>query len=250
MVAKQQIVLEEFQFDPTALKPRDVAVRVDFSAISPGTECANYLALDPDVLVPGKWCSYPWTPGYAGCGHVIGVGSSVTEYKVGDPVVGYTPHASHMICDVDKEVIALDPRVKPEHATYMRLFGISFTSLLFLEPDPMPTVGVWGLGMIGNLCAQLLRRAGGRVIGIDPVAERRALAARCGIGETLDPTAANFSEQIKSLTRGAGLDIAVDTTGHAPTTIAMPSFLRARGQMVLMTHWRSQTGVGRVTVHP
>lgn len=94
--------------------------------------------------------------------------------------------------------------------------------------------------MIGNLVAQLLQRAGGRVVGIDPVAERRALATRCGLGETLDPTAANFRDQIQTSTRGAGLDIAVDTTGHAPTTLGMPSFIRPRGQMVLMTHWRSQ----------
>ncbi len=47
-------------------------------------------------------------------------------------------------------------------------------------------------------------------------------------------------ERVNELTGGEGFDITVDTTGHAPTTLAMPGFTRVRGQMVLMTHWRSQ----------
>jgi 2-desacetyl-2-hydroxyethyl bacteriochlorophyllide A dehydrogenase len=240
MTAKQQVVLEDSDFDDAHLKPREIAVRVDYTAISPGTECANYLALDPNVLRPGSWCTYPWIPGYAGCGHIIAMGSAVTQYKVGDAVVGNIRHTSHAICNVDADVIPLDPQVNPQHATHLRLASICYTPLMVLQPDPLPTVGVWGLGMIGNLTSQLLHRAGGRVIGIDPVEQRRALAQQCGIRETLDPKSANFSEKIQELTGGEGLDIAVDTTGHAPTTITLTSFLHPRAQMVLMTHWRSQ----------
>ncbi|MBI4024072.1 MAG: hypothetical protein HY360_03770 [Verrucomicrobia bacterium] len=56
MREKRHVALEEFDCDKTALKPREIAVRVDFSAIRPGPECANYLALNPDVYRPGKWC--------------------------------------------------------------------------------------------------------------------------------------------------------------------------------------------------
>ncbi|MDD5200866.1 MAG: zinc-binding dehydrogenase [Terrimicrobiaceae bacterium] len=239
MTAKQQAVLEEFDWE-RELKPREVKVRVDFSAISPGTECAKLPRLDPDVLIPGRWCAYPWSPGYAGCGHILEVGPDVTESNTGDAVAGFTHHASHQICNVDRDIIPLDPRVKPEHAAYLRLASIASTPLHVLQQDVMPVTGVWGLGLIGNLVAQILQRASGRVVGMDPVKGRRELAMRCGIRETLDPVAADFPDRLKALTRGEGLDIAVDTTGHAPTTIAMPSFIRPRGQMVLMTLWRSQ----------
>jgi hypothetical protein len=52
MREQRHVALEEFDCDMTSLKPREIAVRADFTAISPGTECANYLALDPDVLKP------------------------------------------------------------------------------------------------------------------------------------------------------------------------------------------------------
>lgn len=240
MREKQQVALEEFDFDEAALKPREIAVRVEFTAISPGTECANYLALDPDVHTAGKWCAYPWQPGYSGIGTVTAVGSAVKEFKVGDRVTGVIRHTTHAVLNADTPVVRVDAGMNLEHASYLRLASISATPLQLLESDLLPTVGVWGLGMIGNLCAQLLRRAGGRVVGIDPVAERRALAAKCGIRETLDPSDARFADCIGDLTRGEGFDISVDTTGHAPTTTSIPALTRRRGQMVLMTHWRSQ----------
>jgi 2-desacetyl-2-hydroxyethyl bacteriochlorophyllide A dehydrogenase len=240
MLAKQHAMMEDFEFDETALKEREVAVRAEYTAISPGTECANYLALDPNVLLPGKWCTYPWIPGYSGCGQIIAVGSGVSQYKVGGHVVGNMPHASHAICKVDDDVIALDPKINPQQASYLRVASICFTPLMLLQAEALPTIGVWGLGMIGNLTAQLLHHAGSRVIGIDPVEQRCALAKQCGIRETLDPKSPQFSAQIQEITGGQGFDIAVDSTGHAPTTLSLPSMVRPRGQIVLMTHWRSQ----------
>lgn len=240
MRGKQQVALEPFEYDSGTLKPREIAVRVEFTAISPGTECANYLALDPDVLKPNRWCSYPWVPGYSGIGRVIAVGSSVKEFAVGDLVTGVIRHLSHITLDVDSTVVRLPDGINLEHASYLRLASITMTPIQVIHNDALPAVGVWGLGMIGNLTAQLLRRAGGRVVGIDPLPERRALAARCGIPATLDPGDPRFAERINEFTSGEGFDITVDTTGHAPTTISLPQFTRRCGQMILMTHWRSQ----------
>ena len=47
-------------------------------------------------------------------------------------------------------------------------------------------------------------------------------------------------EQVAEITNGDGFDVGVDTTGAAPVTIRIPEHLRLRGQLVLMTHWRSQ----------
>ncbi|MBI4023495.1 MAG: zinc-binding dehydrogenase [Verrucomicrobia bacterium] len=240
MRGKQDVVLHEFEYDATVLKPREIAVRVEFTAISPGTECANYLALDPDVFIPGRWCAYPWQPGYSGIGRVIAVGSETEEFRVGDLVAGVIRHGTHIMLDADSTVLRVDPAINLEHASFFRLVSIAMTPIQVVRNDPLPTVGVWGMGMIGNLTAQLLQRAGGRVIGIDPLPERCALATKCGIRQTLDPTDPKFAEQVSGITGGEGFDITVDTTGHASTTLAMPEFTRRCGQMILMTHWRSQ----------
>lgn len=240
MRSKRDVALEEFDYDTTTLQPREIAVRVEFTVISPGTECANYQALDHAVNTPGSWCAYPSRPGYAGLGRVIGVGSAVAEHEIGDTVLGPFRHATHHTVNVDQFVGPAHPAVKPEHAAHTRLISIAMTALQVLRNDPFMTAGVWGQGMISNLVAQVLRSAGGRVVGIDPLPERRALANRCGIRETLDPNDPKFADKIEEITRGVGFDVTVDTTGHAPTTLGLPSFTRQRGQMVVMTHWRSQ----------
>lgn len=242
MVSKRNVVLESFDFEPV-LKPREVALRVQFTAVSPGTECANYLALDPDTERPGTWCSYPWVPGYSGISEVIGVGSAVTEYKPGDRVVGSVSHATHAVANVDGSIIPANPATKPEQAAWVHLLNIAYTALQVLQTRPLETAAVWGLGTIGNLVSQILNLAGYRVAGIDPVAARRRLAERCGIRLTFDPTSPDFAAQMRELTHDQGYDVTVDTTGHPPTTISLPGFTRNRGQMVLMTHWRSQTAL-------
>lgn len=240
MRGKQEVVIDEFEFDPAKLEPRQIAVRAEFTAVSPGTECANYLALDPDVYSPTGWCRYPWTPGYAGVGTVIGLGKDVSEFKIGDQVVGPMSHATHCRLDVDGPVARRNPRVAPEHAAFARIIAIAVTAQQVLPIQPFAVAGVWGMGMIGNLVGQVLRCGGARVVGIDPLPQRRELATRCGYRDTLDPTASSFAERVNELTSGQGFDVAVEVTGIAAVAVTLPNFTRRLGHMVIMTHWRSQ----------
>lgn len=242
MTGKKHVELATFDFAPE-LQPREIAVGSLFTAVSPGTECANYLAIDLDTLRPGSWCAYPWTPGYAGVGEVLDVGSDVREYKVGDRIVGNLPHASHSVMSANEVVAPADPSLNPHHSAYTRIGNIAYTPLQALRLEPFAVAGVWGQGLIGNLTAQFLNAAGYRTVGIDPVAGRRTLSEECGITSTLDPTASDFEDRLSDFTGRRGLDVAVDTTGHAPTTVGMPGFIRIRGQMVLLTHWRNQAVV-------
>jgi 2-desacetyl-2-hydroxyethyl bacteriochlorophyllide A dehydrogenase len=237
---RQDVVCEEISFDPSRLGPREVAVRTEFTVISAGTECAYYLGNDPRALQPGQWGAYPWNPGYTGIGRVLAVGAEVGDYRAGERVVGRFPHRSHTVIEAGDRIAPAHPDVKPEHAAWIGILSICMTPMQMLRNDPLPSVGVWGQGIIGNLVGQLLRRAGGRVVGIDPLAARRQLSRRCGIRDTLDPSDARFAGAVNDLTRGEGFDIGIDTTGAAAVTLSVPAQIRRRGQMVLMTHWRSQ----------
>lgn len=234
---KRDVVLEDFDFDPGNLGPEQVAVQTQVTAVSSGTECANYLGLDPDVYVPGSWCAYPWIPGYAGVGTVTAIGSAVQDCKVGDTVIGLIPHASHAV--IQRPRIVKDPGIDSASAAWIRLFGICMTALQVLNRETFPTIGVWGQGMIGLFCAQLLREAGAHVVGVDPVPKRRETAIACGISMALDPQDADFAGEIRRITRGHGFDVVVDTTGHPPTTVGLAQHVKQSGQIILMTHWRS-----------
>jgi threonine dehydrogenase-like Zn-dependent dehydrogenase len=78
------------------------------------------------------------------------------------------------------------------------------------------TVAVVGLGVLGQIVAQLARLAGARVIGADLHAGRRALAGGLGTSETMDPADGRLAEQVRGLTDGRGADVVIEATGSGP----------------------------------
>ena len=75
------------------------------------------------------------------------------------------------------------------------------------------TLVVFGLGPVGQFAARIGRHLGFRVIGVELVAERRAMAARHGI-ETLDPTGVDdVPAALIEMTGGRGPDSVIDAVG-------------------------------------
>lgn len=84
----------------------------------------------------------------------------------------------------------------------------------FAEVDPGGTVAVLGLGPVGQFATRIAKQLGaGRVIGVDLVPERLALAASHGI-ETLDLSEVDdVAETLIELTGGRGPDGVVEAVG-------------------------------------
>ncbi|WP_152352323.1 zinc-dependent alcohol dehydrogenase [Brachybacterium subflavum] len=73
------------------------------------------------------------------------------------------------------------------------------------------SVAVLGLGPVGQFAARIAQREGARVFGIDPVPERREMAARHGV-EVLDQ-GADAIQAIREATSGEGPDAVIDAVG-------------------------------------
>jgi len=73
------------------------------------------------------------------------------------------------------------------------------------------TLAVFGLGPVGQFATRIGKHFGLRVIGVDPVPERRAMAARHGI-ETMD-YGKTTADEIRETTGGRGADAVVDAVG-------------------------------------
>jgi len=79
------------------------------------------------------------------------------------------------------------------------------------------SIGIFGLGPIGQMAARVAQHRGARVIGIDLVPERLEMARQRGI-EVLDVSdgagdAMAIGERVRELTEGRGTDSVIDAVG-------------------------------------
>jgi threonine dehydrogenase-like Zn-dependent dehydrogenase len=81
----------------------------------------------------------------------------------------------------------------------------------YADVPPGGTLAVFGLGPVGQFASRIGVHRGLRVIGVDPVAERRAMAGRHGV-ETLDYSK-DVAEELREMTDGRGPDAVLDAVG-------------------------------------
>lgn len=103
--------------------------------------------------------------------------------------------------------------------------------------EPGDTVAVWGCGPVGQFAIQAAWLLGaGRVIAIDRVPERLALAASWGGAETIDYEEVDLLEALRETTGGHGPDRCIDAVGmeahgHGPVAL----YDRAKLKLMLQT---------------
>jgi threonine dehydrogenase-like Zn-dependent dehydrogenase len=90
----------------------------------------------------------------------------------------------------------------------------AYQAVAYADTPKDGTLAVLGLGPIGQFSARIARHLGvERVIGVDPVPERRAAAARFGV-ETVDPDqTADTASTLIEMTGGRGPDSVIDAVG-------------------------------------
>lgn len=80
--------------------------------------------------------------------------------------------------------------------------------------EPGDTVAIWGCGPVGQFAIQSAWMLGaGRVIAIDKVAERLAMARSHGRAETLDFSEVDIYDALMEMTGGRGPDRCIDCVG-------------------------------------
>ena len=103
----------------------------------------------------------------------------------------------------------------------------SWQAVAYADVPEGGTLGVWGLGSIGQMCARIaLRQGAGRVMGVDNVPERLSLAAKYGV-ETIDFSAVNdVKDLVLEMTDGRGVDAAIDAVGMEASGSLIGSILQ------------------------
>lgn len=218
-----------------------VRVRTLFSGISAGTEMSAYRGTNPYLLkrwddarrlfVPaepgdsGPSITYPVVGyGYEEVGEVIEAGAA-SGLAVGSRVYGTWGHRARAVVPAS---LALD-RVLPAAADpllgiFSHIGPTALNGVIDAAPRLGETVALFGLGVVGQLTAQLLKRAGARVIAVDLIEARRQIAARLGADVVLDPTTVQVAEEVRALTDGRGADVCIEASG---STRALHEAIRA-----------------------
>ena len=187
------------EYEESGLRLRQIRIQTEFASPKHGTEMVGYSnepsamrSYDPEwgCMISRAAGEGPrnFPLGNMAVGVVTEVGPEATRFGVGDRVFGHLPiRETHTVDEgaVDpvpgglepEAVVCLDPAVM---ALAMRNASIRLGD----------QVAVFGLGAIGLMAVQLARIAGAdRVVGVDPIEARRAVATALGADAVLDPLA-------------------------------------------------------------
>lgn len=103
------------------------------------------------------------------------------------------------------------------------IFPTGYMAAENAEIQPGDTVAVWGCGPVGQFCIQSTWMfQAGRVIAIDRVPERLAMAREKGRAETIDSSEYNVYEKLMEMTNGRGPDRCIEAVGaeaHASSSV-------------------------------
>jgi (R,R)-butanediol dehydrogenase / meso-butanediol dehydrogenase / diacetyl reductase len=111
--------------------------------------------------------------------------------------------------------------------------GTAYYPLTRLNASGRDVLVVSGLGPVGLLATLFGSRMGAEVAGIDPSAERRALAERLGARATFDPTVGPIGEQVRGRYPG-GADKLFEASGAPAAHAAIADLLRPQGMAALV----------------
>jgi 2-desacetyl-2-hydroxyethyl bacteriochlorophyllide A dehydrogenase len=234
-----QAELQQETIDFDTVPPYGVILEAETTVISAGTELAIYSATAPGVRTPGSWNAYPWRPGYGLVGRVLATGTAVDRVQTGDRVFCFGKHASHQIYNMSssKPMVAIYKIPEDLSATYLAMLRMALVAVhapMLTTYRPGETIAVFGLGVVGNLAAQLYRHAGLQVIGLDPVKQRCDAAREAGLDWVLDVPPEQQIEAIHDLTGGRGADVTVEAVGHSAVVQNCVTACADKGQVILL----------------
>ena len=238
----------------------DIGIETLWSGVSIGTEFA---------VLTGKldWGRFPIVTGYMATGQVVAVGSNVKDFTVGETVY-YRRNNSLRLRESGTElncrsgthasVAVLNPT--GTHGAAQVPDGVSAeTASMFVMPSvglygvDMAGVGVGaiviviGLGMIGLGVVSAAVRRGAVVVGIDPRAECRAIAARFGAAATIEPEPDAIFEQVAEVVpaigESNGADFVFESTGMPSLVDTGIKLCRPFGCFI----WQGNYGDGQIS---
>ena len=231
---------ELLDVDWEAPKADEVTVDLDYSAISAGTERANFVGeRNGTHMTEDDAPCFPRTVGYSTAGRVRAVGEGVRDLAVGGRVIVFWGKHKKTITVHQSGVMKIPEEVSQKEAALAFIATFPLAAIRKTQLEIGESALVMGLGILGIFAVQLLRAAGAYpIVAADPKPERRALALSLGADYALDPTATGFADEVKRITSG-GASVCIEVTGLGQGLITALDCMKMLGRVALLGCTRS-----------
>ncbi|MHC4873111.1 MAG: zinc-dependent alcohol dehydrogenase [Planctomycetota bacterium] len=218
---EENAILDSDDIDTGNLAPEEILIKTQYSLISPGTELSIYKGME-------SWAPLPFNPGYAAVGRVEAVGEAVEDKSIGDMLLTHTSHGEYAVIS-DKSIhVKLSDDCNYREAVFTRLASISMSALRISDTELGDKVAVLGMGLIGNLAAQLFNLAGADVTAIDICEKRLDIVKQCGINKIFNSKDKKIEENL------ADFDTVVEATGIPGLVMDAMKITGKRGEVILL----------------
>lgn len=177
--------------------------------------------------------------GYSAAGVILEVGVGINDLKTGDRVACGGAQCAHhaQIIRVPRHLAAPIPdSLDSALASTVTLGAIALQGIRRAQPTLGDTFVVIGLGLLGQLSAQLLKANGCRVIGTDLDLDRLNLAQSLGMDCGLSLNSGDDIIRVSRLTDGIGADGVIITAATPSHDVMSTAFkmCRKKGRVVLV----------------
>lgn len=233
--------------------PDDVVIGTISSGISIGTE--GWILKNRY-----KGVTYPLVTGYQLCGRVEQAGANVERFRAGDLVFArstrlaegeirgmWSGHVSRAVVDA-KLVYPVPQGVSPDAASLAVMPAVPWHGIRLTGIDPGDLVVVVGMGQVGQYASQLARLKGARVVAVETLPDRLALAAKCGAHVAVNPERDDVAAAVAG-EKPAGADVIIDTTANARAVNASFEWARNGARYCLQGYYPDTTALDLYTPH-
>jgi len=252
--APEDVKFEEI--DVPAPNDDEMLVKVK-AALTCGTDLKTYRRGHPSIIK-----SVPSTFGHEFAGNVVEVGKNVTEFKVGDRVVGansapcfhcyFCKRGEYSLCEnleflngayseyvvIPKQILKYNYLHIPEGLDYREAALVEPLACALHGIDRIDikigdTVVVIGVGPIGLMFVKLATLKGARVIAVDFSEYRLEESKKFGAVLTVNAKDKDHPAVIKKLTEeGKGADVVIEATGIPEAWMNAINMVRPHGQVL------------------
>jgi threonine dehydrogenase-like Zn-dependent dehydrogenase len=199
------------------LKPGSVLVEVKSCLVSPGTELGGVAARreNPDPDRPAR----PF--GYGNAGVVLAAGEGCEGIEPGQRLAcmgaGYALHATHVVVPRNLTV-PLPEELSFDEAAFAHLAATGLWAVRRARVEFGHNAAIFGLGLVGQIAAQVARACGAHVMVVDRLPLRLEIAEKCGADLAFNfETGGDIEAVAREFSRGHGFDVAILAFGGTLT---------------------------------